>query len=79
VFALDTREDRHAEFYGAVLKRTFPANVRELFAFSFRPPWEKVARWTFYDPQEEFQRQGVLNPCSQWRFITAPHSRTQRA
>jgi hypothetical protein len=67
VFALDTRDDRHAEFYGAVLKRTFPANVRELFAFSFRPPWEQVARWSFYDPQEEFQRQGVLNPCSQWR------------
>jgi len=69
VFALDTREDRHVKFHEALLKRAFPSNVKELFAFSFRPPWEKVAqRWSLYDPLEEFQRQGVLNPCSQWRF-----------
>jgi len=69
VFALDTREDRHVKFHEALLKRAFPSNVKELFAFSFRPPWEKVAqRWSLYDPLEEFQRQGVLNPCSQWRL-----------
>lgn len=71
VFALDTREDKHAEFYSALLKRTFPSLVRELFAFTFRPPWEKVARWSLYDPHTEYQRQGIFNPCSQWRLTSA--------
>ncbi len=75
VFALDTREDTHFDFYNLILKRAFPSNSKEIFAFSFAPEFKTKFPWTLYDPTEEFMRQGVLNPCSNWRYLIALHRR----
>ena len=72
VWALNTENgNSHLEFYNFMVRRTFPAsnNPRHIFfAYHFKPTFRDSAAWSIYDPKQEFLRQGVLNPCSQWRI-----------
>ncbi|KAL6048280.1 protein-tyrosine phosphatase [Balamuthia mandrillaris] len=70
-FALDTTKGAHLDFFNQVLRRAYPSNPSEFFAFQFRPYFRDPKGWSLFNPLNEFGRQGVLNPCSQWRISYA--------
>lgn len=58
------------DFLEMVYNSAFPTQDQGFFAFHFTPQLKEWETSFQYDPIQDFTRQGVLNPCSNWRIST---------
>jgi hypothetical protein len=61
-----------AKFVDLLCFYIFPENIEQAFAFRYKPKFAEEANngWNVHNTEREFQRQGILNPCSSWRITT---------